>query len=130
MYVFICGHQVHQTGHQPGCLSMILHVVSCTGTMTFPLSYIAPGYFVSRNGSVVRPAPVSPLIPHAQAYYIIINLIWCLLAGPSPSSRFSRLPQLPYIVNINRLRVSHEFIGSRNCVPMAFPAESSPAQSL
>ena len=33
-----------------------------------------------------------------------------------------------FIKTTIRHRVSPEFVGSRNCVPMAFPAESAPAQ--
>ena len=44
------------------------------------------------------------------------------------SSRVPRRRPLIYIKTAIRHRVSPEFIGSRNCVPMAFTAESPPAQ--
>ena len=39
------------------------------------------------------------------------------------SSRFPR--RRPFIYTVNRHRASLDFIGSRNCVPMAFTAESA-----
>ena len=42
------------------------------------------------------------------------------------SSRFPR--RCPLVYTVNRHRVSPEFIRSRNCVPMAFTAESPPAK--
>ena len=49
----------------------------------------------------------------------------CLLTGFLPSSTAASIYfSKPAI----RHRVSPEFIGARNCVPMAFTAESSPAQ--
>ena len=42
------------------------------------------------------------------------------------SSRFSRWR--PFIYTAIRRRASSEFIGSRNCVPMAFTAECPPVQ--
>ena len=54
--------------------------------------------------------------------------LWCLLTGFLPSSGAVSI----HILNIDihtRHRVSTEFIGSHNnCVPMAFTAESPPAQ--
>ena len=44
------------------------------------------------------------------------------------SSRVPRRRPFIYIKTAIRDRVSSEFIGSRNCVPMAFTAESPPAQ--
>ena len=43
------------------------------------------------------------------------------------SSQFLR--QRPFIHTTNHYRASPEFIRSRNCVPMAFTAESPPVQS-
>ena len=48
------------------------------------------------------------------------GLIWCLLTGFLPSSAAS----IYSFITAIRHRVSPEFIGSRNCVPMAFTAKS------
>ena len=47
----------------------------------------------------------------------------CLLTGFLPSSAAASIYE-----TATRHRVSPEFIGSRNCVPMAFTAESPQAQ--
>ena len=52
--------------------------------------------------------------------------IWCLLTGFLPS--FAAASNYLFKIVIIRHRVSPGFIGSRNCVPMAFTAESPPAQ--
>ena len=69
------------------------------------------------TGSAV-PSRVSLFILHAQAEY------GAYLRDPS------RVPRRRPFIDIKtaiRHRVSPEFIGSRNCVPMAFTAESPPA---
>ena len=71
------------------------------------------------TGSVVRPA-LACSSPYSGG-------IWCLLTGFLPSSAAAFIFLFKTAI---RHRVSPEFIGSRNnyCVPMAFTAESPPAQ--
>ena len=58
-----------------------------------------------------------------------VNLgIWCLLTGFLPLSAAAASIYFLLIIPPIRHRVSPEFSRSHNCVPMAFPAESSPAQ--
>ena len=64
-----------------------------------PLSPCVPENLVSRDG-FSRPVPRQPAHPRAASIYEAAI----------------------------RRRVSPELIGSRNCVPMAFTAESPPAQ--
>ena len=77
-----------------------------------------PENLVSRDG-FSRPVPRQPAHLHTQAesgaYF-------------RNSSRVPRPAASIYETAIIRHRVSPEFIGSRNCVPMAFTAESPPAQ--
>ena len=80
-----------------------------------PLSPCVPENLVSRDG-FSRPVPRQPAHLHTQAESG---------AYLRDSSRVPR--RRPYETAI-RHRVSPEFIGSRNCVPMAFTAESTPAQ--
>ena len=54
-----------------------------------------------------------------------LGLIECLLTGFLPSSAAASIYLFKTAIHH---RVSPEFIGSRNCVPMAFTAESPPAQ--
>ena len=81
-----------------------------------PLSPCVPENLVSRDG-FSRPVPRQPAHPHTQAE------LRCLLTGSLPSSAAASIYETAI-----RHRVSPEFIGSRNCVPMAFTAESPPAQ--
>ena len=80
-----------------------------------PLSPCVPENLVSRDG-FSRPVPRQPAHLHTQAESG---------AYLRDSSRVPR--RRPYETAI-RYRVSPEFIGSRNCVPMALTAESPPAQ--
>ena len=88
----------------------ILHVVSSTGKMNISLSAFAPENLVSRDG-FDSPVPRQPAHLHTQAESGAY-----LLHGIPPDFRGGVHP------------VSPEFIGSCNCVPMAFTAESPPAQ--
>ena len=97
----------------------ILLVVSSTGKMNIPLSPYVPENLVSRDG-FSRPVPRQP------AHSPYSGWIWCLLYLRD-SFRVPRRPFL-YIKTAIRHRVSPEFIGSHNCVPMAFTAESTPAR--
>ena len=84
--------------------------------MNIPLSPCVPENLVSRDG-FSRPVPRQPAHLHTQA----------------ESGAYLRIPPefrggVHYETAI-RHRVSPEFIGSRNCVPMAFTAESPPARA-
>ena len=83
-----------------------------------PLSPCVPENLVSRDG-FSRPGPRQPAHLHTQAEsgaYLRDNL---------PSSAAASVYSFTTAI---RHRVSPEFIGSRNCVPMALTAESPPAQ--
>ena len=80
-----------------------------------PLSPCVPENLVSRDG-FSRPVPRQPAHLHTQAE-----------SGAYLRDSSRVLRRRPYETAI-RHRVSPEFIGSRNCVPMAFAAESPPAQ--
>ena len=82
--------------------------------MNIPLSPCVPENLVSRDG-FSRPVPRQPAHLHTQA----------------ESGNYGIPPEFRGGVHYEtaiRHRVSPEFIGSRNCVPMAFTAESPPAQ--
>ena len=79
-----------------------------------PLSPCVPENLVSRDG-FSRPVPRQPAHLHTQA------------ESGAYLRDSSRVPRRGVQTAI-RHRVSPEFIGSRNCVPMAFTAESPPAQ--
>ena len=96
--------------------SPILIVVSWTGKINISLSAFAPENLVSRDG-FGSPAPRQPA--HLSILTIQAEFGACL----RDSSRVSRWR--PFIIYH---RVSPEFIGSRNCVPMTLTAESPPAQ--
>ena len=81
-----------------------------------PLSPCVPENLVSRDG-FSRPIPRQPAHRHTQAESG---------AYLRDSSRVPR--RRPFYETAIRHRVSPEFIGSRNCVPMAFTAESPPVQ--
>ena len=86
--------------------------------MNIPLSPCVPENLVSRDG-FSRPVPRQPAHLNTQAESG---------AYLRDSSRVPRRRPFIYETAI-RHRVSPEFIGSRNnCVPMAFTAESPPAQ--
>ena len=82
-----------------------------------PLSPCVPENLVSRDG-FTRPVPRQPAHLHTQAESGAY-----LRTGFLPSSAAASIYETAI-----RHRVSPEFIGSRNCVPMAFTAESSLAQ--
>ena len=88
--------------------------------MNFSLSPFAPENLVSRDGfsCPVPPQPAhSPYSDQAESG----SYFW-------DSSLFPRRRPFIYIKTVIRHRASPEFIGSRNCVPMAFTDESPPAQ--
>ena len=83
---------------------------------SIPLSPCVPENLVSRDG-FSRPVPRQPAHLHPQA------------ESGAYLRDSSRVPPFASIYGTAiRHRVSPEFIGSRNCVPMAFTAESLPAQ--
>ena len=86
--------------------------------MDISLSAFVPENLVSRNG-FGSPVPRQPAQVHTQAES------GGLLTGFLPISAAASI--YSFITAI-RHRVSPEFIGSRNCVPMAFTAESPPAR--
>ena len=93
----------------------ILLVVSGTGKIISPCPRACLRIWSRETGSAV-PSRVSLLMS-------ILRLNRVLSYGIPPEFRGG----VHYETAI-RHRVSPEFIGSRNCVPMAFTAESPPAQ--
>ena len=93
----------------------ILLVASTTGKMNIPLSAFAPENLVLRDG-FGSPVPRQPTHLHTLAESIL----------PIPAAAFIYLFKTTIICH---RRVTPEFIGARNCVPMAFTAESPPAQT-
>ena len=87
--------------------------------MNISLSLFAPESWSRETGSAV-PSRVNLLIS-------ILRLNLVLTNGILPE--FREGVHL-FILSVIRHRVSPEFIGSRNCVPIAFTAESPPAQGL
>ena len=86
--------------------------------MSISLSPFAPENLVSRDG-FGSPVPRQPAHLHAQAESGAY--------GIPPEFRGGVHIFTPFKTVI-RHRVSPEFIGPRSCVPMAFTAESPPAQ--
>ena len=95
----------------------ILHVVSRTGKMNISLSAFVPENLASRDG-FGSPFLRQPAHLHTQAESgAYLRFL--------PSSATASIYLFKTTI---RHRVSPEFIGSRNWVPMAFTAESPPAQ--
>ena len=86
--------------------------------MNIFLSAFVPENLVSRDG-FGSPVPRQSAHLHAQAESG---------AYLRDCSRVPRRRPFIYIKTAIRHRVSPEFIGSHNCIPMAFTAESPPAQ--
>ena len=87
--------------------------------MNISLSAFVPENLVSRDGfgSPVQRQPAHLHIQAESGAYL------------RDSSRVPRRRPFMYsFITAIRHRVSPEFIGSRNCVPMAFTAESPPVQ--
>ena len=91
--------------------------IGSTGKMNIALSAFVPENLVSRDEFGSVPSRVSLLVSILR-----LNLV---LTGFRPSSAAASI--YSFITAI-RHRVSPEFIRSRNCVPMAFTAESPPAR--
>ena len=91
----------------------ILLVVSSTGKMNISLSAFAPENLVSRDGFG------SP-VPRQSAHHLHTQSESA--AYLRDSSRVLQRRPFIYLKPAIRHRVSPEFIGSRNCVPMAFTA--------
>ena len=86
--------------------------------MNIPLSPFAPENVVSRDG-LSRPVPRQSAHLHTLAESGAYLVITGFLSSSVVASNYG---------SALRHRVSPEFIGSRKCVPMAFTAESPPAQ--
>ena len=114
MYVCMYGHYIEQSMDQPGKVANPARG-QLNRENNIPLYPCVPENLVSRDG-FSRPVPRQPAHLHTQAESG---------AYLRDSSRVPR--RRPYETAI-RHWVSPEFIGSRNCVPMAFTAESPPAQ--
>ena len=114
MYVCMYGHHIYRSMNQPGKVTNPARG-QLNRENNIPLSPCVPENLVSRDG-FSRPVPRQPAHLHTQAESG---------AYLRDSSRVPR--RRPYETAI-RHRVSPEFIGSRNCVPMALTAESPPAQ--
>ena len=80
--------------------------------MNISLSAFVPENLVSRDGFGSQPAHL-----HTQAESGLTGF----LPSSAAASIYSFITAIHY-------QVSPEFIGSRNCVPMAFTAESPPAR--
>ena len=90
--------------------------------MNIPLSPYPPGNLVSRDGFSC-PVPRQPAHLHTQAGSgAYLRDSWCLLTGFLPSSAAASIYLFQTAIR-NRV-ISPEFIGSRNCVSMAFTAEN------
>ena len=88
--------------------------------MNIALSPYGRENLVSRDG-------VQPSRPASACSFSILRLNLVLTHGIPPDFRGG---VHLFIKTAIRHRVSPELIGSRNCVPMAFTAESPPAQGL
>ena len=114
LYVCIYGHTYSKSTDQPGKVANPARV-SWTGN--FPVPVRAWEFCLARWVRQCRPASA------CSSRYS--GWIWCSLTRFLPSSAAASI----YIFKISiRHRASPEVIGSRNCVPMAFTAESPPAQ--
>ena len=86
--------------------------------MNVPLSALTPENLISRDG-------FGSTVPHQPAHLHTQAESGAYLRD---SSRVPRRASIYLFKTAIRHRVSAEFIGSRNWVPMAFTAESPPAQ--
>ena len=104
---------------QPGKVASLARgQLNRTEKMNISLSAFAPENLVSRHG-FGSPVPRQPAHHHTQTESGVY------LTGFLPSSAAAFIYLFKTTI---RHRVSPKFIGSRNCVPMAFTAEGSPAQ--
>ena len=108
---------IKQSMHQPGKVANPTRG-QLNRELDISLSPFAPENLVLRDG-FESPVPRQPVNLHTQAESG---------AYLRDSSRVPRRRPFIYLKTAIRHRVSPEFIGSRNCVPMAFTAESPPAQ--
>ena len=86
--------------------------------MDISLSPYQPENLVSRDGFG------SPVPHHSLLLISILSRLNLVLAGFLPGSAAASIYLFKTVI---RHRASPEFIGSRNCVPIAFTAESPPA---
>ena len=114
IYVCICGHHKQLSTKQPGELANPVHGQPNREIFSCSRSRLRIWF---RETDLAVPSNVSLLILHTQA------------ESGAYSRDCSRCPRRrPYIFTTTHHRVSQGFIGSRNCVPIAFPAESLLAQ--
>ena len=110
----MCGHHKQLSTDQPGKLANPVH--GQLNRDKFPSSRSRLRIWFRETGLAV-PSRVSLLILHTQA------------ESGAHSRDCSRCPRRrPYIFTTTHHWVSPGFIGSRNCVPIAFGAESPLAQ--
>ena len=119
MYRLVCmyGHRYSKSMDQPGKVANPARG-QLNREMNISLSTFAPEILISRDG-FSSPVPRQPAHLHTQAESG---------AYLQDSSRFPRRRPFIYFEPPYAIGVSPEFTGSRNCVPMAFTAESPPAQ--
>ena len=116
MYVCMYGYHIQQSMDQPGKVANPARG-QLNRENNIPLSPCVPENLVSRYG-FSRPVPRQSAHLHTQAE----SGAYLRDSSRVPLRRPFMKP--PYAIG----SVSPEFIGSRNCVPMAFTAESPPAQ--
>ena len=117
MYV-VCmyGHTYRKSVDQPSKVTSSARG-QLNRKMNSSVSAFAPENLVSRDG-FVSPVPRQHAHLHTQA------------ESGAYLRDSSQVPRRRLFITAIRHRVSPEFIGSRNFVPMAFTAESPPAQGL
>ena len=111
-------HHILQSMDQPGKVANPARG-QLNREINIPLPPCVPENSALRDG-FSRPVPRQPAHHlHTQAESG---------ANLRDSSRVPRRRPFIYVKTAMRHRISREFIGSRNCVSMAFTAESPPAQ--
>ena len=116
--MYVWSHTSSKSMDQPDKVANPARCQLNRGKMIFSLSPLAPESLASRDG-FGSPVPRQYAHLHTQAEsgaYI------------RDSSRVPRRHRSFYLVRHTTLSVKSRVIGSRNCVPKAFTAESSPAQ--
>ena len=117
MYVCMYGHTYSKSVDEPGKAASLARGQLNRKNEYFPVRVRAWEFGLARR--VRQSCPASACSSPYSGW------IWCLLTGfPSSSAAAS----IHTFITALRHRVSLEFIGLRNCVPMAFTAESPPAR--
>ena len=118
LYFYMCMVNTYSKGKdQPGKVINPAHGQLNNRENYFSLSSFAPENLVSRDAGSGSPVPRQPAHPHTQAESGAFGIPPVLRGGVHL-----------FIYTTIRHRVSSEFVGSRNYVPVAFTAESPPAQ--